>query len=79
MIINDSFIELLAVCESIRKFLELSSYEVTSYDSDCEVNFKVTRRITNIPKLAELLNGFHASIFEGNGCVILRVYQDKEK
>lgn len=78
MIIDESFTAFLAVCEGIKKFLDVSSYEVTSYDSDCEVNFKVARRITNIPKLAEILQGYHASILEDDGYIVLRVYKDQK-
>ena len=79
MKVTNSFVELLSVCEDVKKFLELSSYELRTYDDGAEVDFKVSRVISDIQRLASLCDGHKASIFESNGYVIVRLYEKTEE
>lgn len=75
MKIDNSFTAFLAVCEEVKTYLKLNSYEITTYESDAEVNFRLTHRIQDIHKLSAILKDYQASIVQSEGFIVLRISQ----
>ena len=72
---TDSFKILIEVAFDVKVFFNVASYTLYQYEDGSYVEFRV-RKIKDLPKLIKLSQGLEIFLYESEGEIIVRVYEN---
>lgn len=72
---TDSFKKLIEVAFDIKVFFQVASYTLFQYEDGSYVEFRI-RKVKDLPTLLRLSNGLEVFLYESEGVIIVRVYEN---